>query len=207
MSDDNSLEDLFQRIRDALVKQAANLNTARQVFQIVPRSQGAYPERAISHFAIRAACDAVDGIAILEAGFPNDSESKNDNHLDALIFNDEIAILAEFKRAWTPSHWKGIAADAVRIERFGPAISKRFNDTDKPKRRLFALYGLDAWRVEIANAWRDESTCDRWKLPDKFKAMKRGYVVVWTEPNGRQPGTDYDGYYLLFAIEQLNAEW
>lgn len=196
-------DELFQEIKVQLRQHAAHLDGARQQFQFVPRPGGAYPERAISHFFIRALMDAIKGTAVLEAAFASDKTKKNDNHLDAIVFNDEIAILAEFKTAWAPSHWKSLAIDAERIQRFLPDIAARF--VDGKKRRLFAFYGVDAWRLETANGWVEiGQPHKKWTLPEVFHRMKRGIQNVWSEP-GDTKGKDYDGYYLLFALEELGV--
>lgn len=197
-------DELVQAIAIQLQKHAAHLDGARKQFQFVPREGGAYPERAISHFFIRALMDAIQGTAVLEAAFPNVVTSKNDNHLDAIVFNAEVAILAEFKTAWAPIHWHYLAEDAGRVQRFAPGIAKRFRDGKQ--RRQFAFYGVDAWRLEIANAWENGEAYKKWTLPPVFAPMRRGIQTVWRDEPGDSKGKDYDGYYLLFAVDELFPE-
>ncbi|NLX97330.1 MAG: hypothetical protein GXY83_14260 [Rhodopirellula sp.] len=66
-------------------------------------------------------------------------------------------------------------------------------------------YGLDAWRCLTAQAWQSGTPQGNWCLPEVFSPMSRGYEVVWREDTGPQKGKDFDGYYLLFALEELGC--
>lgn len=194
---------MFEDIVRNLREQSVELNAALNQFQFVPREGGAYPERSISHFYIRALMDAINGRAVLEPSFPNDRTQKNDHHLDAIVFNDDVAILAEFKTAWAPTHWESLAQDVNRVRvRFAPQINERFKGAKVGMpRRLFGFYGVDAWRFEIARCWESGVPYRSWNIPTQFTSMMRGIQVV---SQNESKGKDYDdGYYLLFAFEEL----
>jgi len=90
---------MFERISRTVAEQARRLAETRSRFRIAVGQNG-YPERAISYFYIRAIVDAVhQGTAVIEVPIPSDTTKRTDNHLDTLVFDDDVAILAEFKRA------------------------------------------------------------------------------------------------------------
>lgn len=201
MRADYTCDDLFQAISARVRQHAMHLNRADEQFQIIPSEGrgGAYPERAITYFFIQALREAIDGTVILETPFQNQVTSKHEFHLDAVVFNDDLVILAEFKTAGAPAHWDLLAADFNRVNAFAKVIDTRFR-VAKP-RRLFEFYGVDAWRERIAEVWLTGNPSHGWKLPDVFREMNRGIERVWTKK-----AADFDSYHLLFALKEIKVQ-
>jgi hypothetical protein len=198
-----SMNLLYDRISREVERNLLGLDVARRKFQL---SQGgnAYPERVLSYFFIRAIADAKGGADVfLEVPVLNTKSGRRDNHLDALVFNNEVAILAEFKRGWTPRLWQDLAADVKRVrDVVGGDVLKRFRD--KKPRRLHGFYGIDAWRAPIADAWLSGTEYRRWVLPDVFSKMDRRMHFVWENPDKSKVKDDHP-YYALWALEPLNV--
>lgn len=198
-----SMNPLYDRISREVERNIPGLDAARHEFQL---SQGgnAHPERAVSYFFIRAIADAIGGARVfLEVPVLNTKSGRRDNHLDALVFNNEVAILAEFKRGWTPRLWQDLAADAKRVrDVVGGDVLKRF--LDKKPRSLHGFYGIDAWRAPIAKAWRSGTGYEGWSLPEVFREMYRRMHCVWEDPD-KGKAKAYHGYYALWALEPLNV--
>ncbi|MEX1095820.1 MAG: hypothetical protein WED34_07200 [Planctomycetales bacterium] len=180
----------------------------------MPRIMGAYPERAVSFFFIRALASAVgdrrgDGHVVLEVGVANEPGKRFDRHFDALVFGDEIAFLAEFKQVWTPKNWLWLADDVDRVHHFADQVLNRFKNRESAEQpgpsRFFGFYGCDCWRSEVAAAWKTGDQFKRWTIPPAFLEMHRGSQTVWSVDGGRKKGTDFDGYYFLWAMEELPA--
>ena len=154
-----------------------------------------YPERTISYYYVAALKEALKPAnVLLEIPVAGLRVGRHDNHIDALVFNDRCAVMAEFKRVWTPDHWEWLADDLKRLKtRACREISERF--TDKRKRRCFIFLGADCWRLEVAQVWKTGIKTEKWKLPPVLLAGNRGYSTVW-----RETGKDYDGYYFTWAL-------
>jgi len=183
-------------IRDA----ATRFHSAQQAFRLT-HGQNAYPERTVSHYYIDALRSVLgDAQVLLGVPIAGRAATRRDNHLDALVFNARIAVLCEFKRVWSPSHWQWIADDVARIgSGVVPEIASRFRSTpDSPPRQLLAFFGADCWRQNIAAAWGSGVPVRRWVLPAPLRSMDRGTHTVW-----QASGEDFDGYYLTWAVTSL----
>jgi hypothetical protein len=193
-------------INESVIKHSLRFKMARERFRIaLPR--GVYPERSISYFYIGALAEALNGgTAIAEVPFDNAEGSKLNNHLDAIVFNDHCAILAEFKRSWTPAHWMDLASDIERVDRFANKLLTRFHD-NRP-RMLFSFFGTDAWRSEVANAWKSDGSYKNWTVPSEFQNMKFGSIKVWNGDDDLEEllRKNEDGYYWLWACKQLELK-
>ena len=201
MSDANS--PLLTAIDKIVEQHAQRLKQACAQFHIALPGR-AYPERSITYFYIGALAEALDGgTVIAEVPFPNADGSISNNHLDAIVFNDEVAILAEFKRSWTPNHWLDLAHDIPRVLRLADSILPRFRD--KRSRTLFGFYGSDSWRSQAAHAWKTGEVYRGWQLPPEFERMNRGAMKVWdrTDDSEALQQTQEDGYFWIWACEQL----
>lgn len=144
---------LERRLRRAL--EVAKDDFDRALASYEPTSGvNSYPERMISYYYIQALAKALQPASVLlEIPVAGARGHRRDNHIDALIFNDRETIIAEFKRAWTPSHWRDLAGDLKRVQgRAGREMRKRFEDNHK--RRSFVFLGADCWYSEVAEAWK-----------------------------------------------------
>jgi len=179
---------------------ATRFDAAQQAFRVTTK-RNAYPERTVSYFYVEALRQALGGAEVLlEVPIAGAASGRRDNHIDALVFNCDVAILCEFKRVWGPSHWQWLAEDVARI---GPSvvadIASRFTSgPESAPRRLFAFFGADCWYEHIAGLWLTGTSDRRWLLPEVFREMTRGTHTVW-----RRPGEDFDGYYLTWALTPL----
>lgn len=185
---------LEERIRGALVTSAKSFHHALDLYE--PTSEvNPYPERMVSYFYIQAIANALAPASVLlEIPVTGKHGREKDNHVDALVFNDSEVVVAEFKRAWTPSHWGNLARDFARLR--GPValeICRRFKGDRR--RQPFILLGADCWRREVANAWKSGSRAKPWTLPSTFQKAHRDTFCVY-----RWDGADYDGYYFTWAI-------
>ena len=205
---------MFTRINERIRANASLLDGARRHFRLAV-GKNAYPERTVSHFFIRALVEALSpdpqantpasgtgASALLEVAVVSGTSGRVDNHLDALVFNEDTAILAEFKRAWSPSHWKDLAADVRRVRGLvAQDIGARF--LDHGTRQLIGFYGVDAWRQSVVDAWSSGQSHRNWNVPPEMAGMQRSAHVVWRDDSPDRTGKDYDGYYLLWAFEPL----
>lgn len=194
---------LIDAINKAVNQHTARMKSACARFHIALDGRS-YPERSFSHFYLGALAAALDGGAVIaEVPFPKAQGSIPNNHLDAIVFNDDFAILAEFKRSWTPSHWQDLALDVDRVHRFADNIQSRFRDNRE--RTLIGFYGCDSYRSQAADVWTNGGEYNRWKLPHEFLPMKRSKSRVWhrnDDPEAPLQAKE-DGYYWLWACEQL----
>jgi len=156
-----------------------------------------YPERMVSYYYISAIAMALPRASVfLELPVTGKRERKQDNHIDALVFNDREVVVAEFKVGWAPSHWEALARDFQRLT--GPIakeIRKKFKGS--PRRRAFIFLGTDCWRLEKAKIWTSGIRSGKWNLPKPMLAARvhRDSLRVFSE-NGK----DYDGYYFTWAV-------
>lgn len=153
----------------------------------------------VSYYYIRAIAMAMAlprAHVLLELPVSGKSGRKQDNHIDALIFNDREVVLAEFKVGWAPSHWEALARDFERLRgRVAKEILNKFKDGRR--RRTFIFLGSDCWRLEKAETWKSGRS-GKWNLPKPILAAHRAhrdYLPVYDE-NGK----DYDGYYFTWAV-------
>jgi hypothetical protein len=116
----------------------------------------------VSYYYVQALAKALaPARVLLEVPVTGRIGRGRDNHVDALVFNDRELLVAEFKRAWTPSHWGDLARDLGRLR--GPVareIGRGF--VDGRRRRSFILLGADCWYLEFANAWKSGESVRRW---------------------------------------------
>src|SRR5258706_12084016 len=140
-----------------------------------------YPERMVSYYYVRAIAMALPRASVfLELPVIGKRERKQDNHIDALVFNDGEVVVAEFKVGWAPSHWEALARDFRRLS--GPIakeIRKKFKGS--PRRRAFIFLGSDCWRPERAEAWKSGKRAGNWKLPKSMLGSQRDYVCVYPD--------------------------
>ena len=187
---------IARRIRAALNTTSKVFCRALDSFDPAPGATNPYPERMVSYYYIQALAEALaPARVLLEAPVTGKSGRGRDNHVDALVFNDRELVVAEFKRAWTPSHWVDLARDLSRLR--GPVareISRGF--LDDRRRRSYILLGADCWFLEFANAWKSGLSAKRWVLPHTFRRAYRDSLTVYDWPDG----PDLDGYYLTWAL-------
>ena len=190
---------LERRLFSALKVAAEDFVRALEFFE--PTSgPNAYPERMVSYYYIQALAKALGKSpnVFLEVPFAGKRGGKKDNHIDALVFNDREMVMAEFKRAWTPSQWRSLATDLKRLQgRAGREIRRSFEDSDK--RRSFVFLGADCWRADVAKVWKTDSKVRLWTVPPTLRNAHREYLRVFS---GK--GKDYDGYYLTWALIPLD---
>jgi hypothetical protein len=157
-----------------------------------------YPERMVSYYYIRAIAKALHRAnVLLELPVIGKHEHKQDNHIDALIFNDREVVVAEFKRGWAPSHWESLARDFERLR--GPNVAKeiRRGFAGRQPPPAFIFLGADCWRQEKAKAWKSGMRSGKqWNLPKPMLAAHRDYLTVYSDKEGK----DYDGYYFTWAV-------
>jgi len=187
--------ELGERVRKALRVTAAEFNRALGSFDPSPGRANAYPERMVSYYYVRALVRALPRAnVLLEIPVTARSERGKDNHIDALVFNDREAVVAEFKVAWAPSHWTDLARDLRRLK--GPVAREiRANFLGSRRRHPFIFLGADCWYRERAEAWKSGTRSGKWILPESMRASERDYLCVYSEK-----GRDYDGYYLTWAL-------
>jgi hypothetical protein len=150
----------------------------------------------VSYYYVQALAKALAPASVLlEVPVTGSSGRGRDNHVDAMVFNDRELVVAEFKRAWTPSHWSDLARDLARLR--GPIareIGRGF--FDGRRRRPYILLGADCWYLDFANAWKSGSPAKQWVLPRAFHRAHRDSLVVYNWPEG----PDLDGYYFTWAL-------
>ena len=188
---------LQERLRQAIKAAARKFN--RTIDSYEPTfDANPYPERLVTYYYVQALANALgSGSVLLEVPVTGSSGKRRDNHIDALVFSEHDLVLAEFKRAWTPSHWKLLAADLKRLQELaGREVRGRFRHG--PQRRAWLLLGSDCWREAVANVWKSGSAAKGWAVPTPFLRADRDYVTVY-----RENGQDYDGYYLTWALVRL----
>ena len=191
--------ELVHRLREALKVAAGEFNRALCYFDPAPDRINSYPERMVSYYYIRALARALPRAnALLE--IPVKSKRGWDNHIDALVFNDHEAIVAEFKVAWAPDHWEALARDLERLKRASVVrgIRKSFEKAERAashRRRPFIFLGADVWYRARAEAWKSGKKAGNWILPKSMLASQRDYICVYP-----YKGTGLDGYYLTWAL-------
>lgn len=187
---------IAQRVRAALTTTSKVLGRALDSFDPAPGAKNPYPERMVSYYYIQALVKALaPAMALLEVPVTGRSGRGRDNHVDALVFNDRELVVAEFKRAWTPSHWSDLARDLARLRGpVGREIRRGF--IDGRRRRPYILLGADCWYLEVANAWKSGSPAKQWVLPRVFRGAHRDNLTVYEWPQG----PDLDGYYFTWAL-------
>lgn len=153
-----------------------------------------YPERMFSYYYIRAIAKALPRAnVLLELPITSKHGHRQDNHIDALIFNDRMVVAAEFKRGWAPSHWRDLAKD---LERFGGRIADEIRSGFRRRRprHAFILLGSDCWKLKHAKEWTAGTRSGRWNFP-RTEFEHRDYLRVY-----KDKGRDYDGYYFTWAV-------
>ncbi|MGC2519273.1 MAG: hypothetical protein WA373_09255 [Burkholderiales bacterium] len=186
--------DLKQRLREALTVTTREFKRAlAQSFEPTTGVK-AYPERMVSYYYIRAIAMALSPANVF-LELPVTRGGKQDNHIDALVFNHDEVVAAEFKVGWAPSHWDALARDLKRLR--GP-IAKEIRNKFKggPRRRPFIFLGSDCWNPEKAKVWTSGIQSGGWNLPKPMLAAHdRDYLRVYPDK-----GKGYDGYYFTWAL-------
>jgi hypothetical protein len=197
--------ELMDRIGKALKTTAVEFNRALSRFDPAPDRANSYPERMVSYYYIQALAKALPRASVL-LEIPVTGKSKRgwDNHIDALVFNDHEAVVAEFKVAWAPSHWGALARDLQRLRRTSVTkeIRKGFEKAEAKafgRRRPYVFLGTDCWYPARAEAWKSGTKAGNWVLPKSMLASKRDYVCVYPDK-----GADFDGYYLTWALTDFD---
>jgi len=189
--------DLKRRLRRALIITTKEFKHALEQDFEPTSGNKAYPERMVSYYYIRAIAMALPRANVfLELPVTGKRGRKQDNHIDALVFNDREVVVAEFKVGWAPSHWEALARDFERLRgSVAKEIRKKFEGA--PRGRAFIFLGTDCWRLEKAKAWKSGMESGRWNLPKPMLALAahRDYLCVWTEK-----GKGFDGYYFTWAV-------
>lgn len=191
---------IAHRLRVALSTTSKVFNRALDSFDPAPGAKNPYPERMVSYYYVQALAKALaPARVLLEVPLTGKSSRGRDNHVDALVFNDREVVVAEFKRAWTPSHWGDVARDLARLRGpFAREIHRGF--VDGRRRRAYVLLGADCWYLEVANAWKSGASAKRWVLPPAFRRAHRDKLSVYGWPEG----PDLDGYYFTWALLPYN---
>lgn len=108
--------EIAHRLRAALTASSKVFSRALDSFDPAPGAKNPYPERMVSYYYVQALAKALaPARVLLEVPVTGRSGRGRDNHVDALVFNDRKLVVAEFKRAWTPSHWGDLARDLARL--------------------------------------------------------------------------------------------
>ncbi len=193
--------DLKQRLRGALRITTKEFNRALDRFEPTAGDK-TYPERMVSYYYIRAIAKALPRAnVLLELPVTGKRGRKQNNHIDALVFNDREVVAAEFKRGWAPSHWADLARD---FERLRGVIAKEIRKgfIDGQRRRAFIFLGADCWYLEKARTWKSGVRSGQWNLPKPMlaPAAYRDYLRVYPDK-----GKDYDGYYFTWAVIPFDA--
>lgn len=188
---------LERRLRRALTITASEFKHAlSQGFEPTTGNK-TYPERMVSYYYIRAIAMALPHANVfLELPVTGKHGRKQDNHIDALVFNDRELVVAEFKVGWAPSHWEAIARD---FQRLTGSVAKEIREKfeGRQRRRAFIFLGTDSWRLEKAEIWTSGKRSGKWNLPKLMLAdrVHRDYLPVF-----REEEKDYDGYYFTWAV-------
>lgn len=196
--------DLKRRLRGALRITTKEFNQALERFEPTTGDK-VYPERMVSYYYIRAIAKALPRAhVLLELPVTGKRGRKQDNHIDALVFNDREVVVAEFKVGWAPSHWEALARDFERLR--GPIAQEiRGMFRDDQRRRAFIFLGADCWYLEKAKAWASGMRSGKeWSLPQPMLATDREYLPVYHDK-----GKDYDGYYFTWAVtpfDEMSAQ-
>jgi hypothetical protein len=146
--------DLKRRLHRALKIAAKEFNHALGRFEPTVGDK-TYPERMVSYYYIRAIAKALPRAnVLLELPVTGKQKHRQDNHIDALIFNDRELVVAEFKRGWAPSHWESLARDFERLR--GPNVEKAIlrGFGNRPLPPAYIVLGSDCWRPEKAETWK-----------------------------------------------------
>ena len=185
--------ELEQRLHRALAITTKEFNHALE--QGFEPTAGNYPERMFSYYYIRAIAMAVPRANVfLEVPVTGKRGHKQDNHIDALVFNNSEVVVAEFKVGWAQSHWDALTRDLARLQ--GPVAQDiRSKFSDKRPRRTWVFLGADCWRQRVADMWKSGNTAGRRTVPPALGKVYRDYVCVW---EGK--GKSFDGYYLTWAL-------
>ncbi len=186
------------RIANALSIASREIQRSAQSFQICDLGRNGFPERMVSYHLIHAIARTLDNpVTLLEVPIRNAANTKDDNHIDAIIFDEQTAIICEFKRAWAPSHWSNLATDARRVRAKVNDLRRRFPSAPKT---FLGFYASDCWVGAIANSWvSGENQYKKWILPEEFRLITRGKCEV-SDFCGKPPE---DGHYLTWALEEL----
>src|SRR5260221_904157 len=194
--------ELSGRLRKALGITAREFNGALELYDPAPGRDNTYPERMVSYYFIRALARALaNSNVLLEIPITGRTRRGWDNHIDALVFNDDEIVVAEFKVGWAPSHWMALAKDLERLQR--PSVAKEIrNCLERSPRgaairhqRPYIVLGSDCWFQDRANAWKAGSKSGNWVLPKAMLPAKRDYLAVYDDE-----GADFDGYYFTWAL-------
>ncbi len=194
--------DLKQRLRKALTITTREFKIALDQGFEPTTGNKVYPERMVSYYYIRAIAMALSppmalspANVFLELPATGTRGGKQDNHIDALVFNHDVVVVAEFKVGWAPSHWDALARNLKRLR--GP-IAKEIRKKSKggPQRRPFIFLGSDCWYPEKAKVWTSGMQSGGWSLPKPMLAAHhRDYLCVYPDK-----GKGYDGYYFTWAV-------
>ncbi len=183
---------LKRRLHRALAIKAKEFNHA--LGQGFEPTTGNYPERMVSYYYIQAIAMALPRANVfLEVPVTGKRGRKQDNHIDALVFNDREIVIAEFKVGWAQSHWDALARDLARLQ--GPVAQEIRGKFKKAGRHPWIFLGADCWRQKVADVWKSGNTVGRRTVPPTLGKAHRDYVRVWE-------GTEKscDGYYLTWAL-------
>ncbi len=180
-------------IEAELQRSAREIDAAVSAFDVCDLARNGYPERMLTYYLIQAVARCLKRPQVLlEVPIRNPADTRDDNHIDAIVFDKDAAFLCEFKRAWAPRHWVDLAADARRVRALEDGLGRRFSH--RPH-RLFGFYAADCWYKAVAAAWCTGTTYRRWQLPEVFRPMRRGSCTVF-----ERKGTSFDGHYLTWAL-------
>ena len=180
-------------IEAELQRCAREIDNAVTAFDVCDLSRNGYPERLLTYYLIQAVARCLERPKVLlEVPIRNPADTRDDNHIDAIVFDDATAFLCEFKRAWAPRHWVDLAADARRVSAVEDDLALRFG---RRPRQLIGFYASDCWQKAVATAWCTGTSYKRWQLPEVFRSMTRGSCTV-----SERKGTSFDGHYLTWAL-------
>ncbi len=186
------------RIANALSFASRQIARSAQSFQICDLARNGFPERMVSYHLIQAITQTLDNpVTLLEVPIRNAADTKDDNHIDAIVFDEQTAIICEFKRAWLPSHWSNLATDVRRVRAKVNDLRRRFVSAPEV---FLGFYASDCWVSSIATSWvNGRNEYKRWVLPEEFRFITRGKCEV-SDFFGKPPE---DGHYLTWALEEL----
>ena len=192
--------DLKKRLHRALTSTAREFNRSLDRFDPTIGDK-TYPERMVSYYFIRAVAKALPPAnVLLELPVIGKRKHIQDNHIDALVFNDRELVLAEFKRGWAPGHWESLYRDFERLKGSNVAKEIRRGFRNDQHRRAYIFLCADCWYLEKAKAWKSGKPLGaKWSLPKPMLAAHRDYLTVYSEI-----GKDYDGYYFTWALIPLD---
>lgn len=185
-------------LRPHLIEQAKHFTAAHDAFHITVDPGNGYPERTVSRYMIQALVAAIPGSqCLLEVPISHPERKRQDEHIDALIFNDDLCVIAEFKRVYARHHWDWLGEDAIRLKlRVAPILHERFKDGRH--RQVIKFVGADCWYADHARIWKGERTDEVKTKPGLLPPIIAGLHRDALTLRGHQ-AAGMDGYYWLWA--------